>query len=89
MGPTPAAADALRTIKTHREAAGLAWAGFGVQAQAQFAGGDPERWRTHAEKWRGIGATHIAIATHNAGLGSVDAHLQAAANYLASVRDIG
>lgn len=89
MGPTPAAADALRAIKTHREAAGLKWAGFGVQAQAQFAGGDPQRWRTHAEKWRDIGATHIAIATHNAGLGSVDAHLQAAANYLTSVRDVG
>jgi probable F420-dependent oxidoreductase len=88
MGPTPAAADALRTIKTHREAAGLKWAGFGIQAQAQFAGGDPQRWRTHAEKWRDIGATHIAVATHNADLGSVDAHLQAAANYLASVRDI-
>lgn len=89
MGPTPAAADALRTIKNHREAAGLKWAGFGVQAQAQFAGGDPQRWQTHAQKWRDIGATHIAIATHNAGLGSVDAHLQAAENYLASVRDVG
>jgi probable F420-dependent oxidoreductase len=67
MGPTPAAADALRTIKAHREAAGLTWTGFGVQAQAQVGGGDPQRWRSHAEKWRDIGATHIAVATHNAG----------------------
>ena len=41
--------------------------GYGIQAQAQFAGGTPERWRSHADKWRDAGATHLAIATHNAG----------------------
>jgi probable F420-dependent oxidoreductase len=89
MGPTPAAAEAIQTLKAHREAAGLKWAGFGVQAQAQFGGGNPERWRSHAEKWHAIGATHIAVATHNAGLSGVDAHLQAAATYFAAVRGIG
>jgi probable F420-dependent oxidoreductase len=88
MGPTPTAAEALQTIKAHRTAAGLKWDGFGVQAQAQVAGGNPERWRGHAQKWRDIGATHIAVATHNAGLSGVDAHLQAAASYLAAVRDL-
>ena len=37
-------------------------------------------------KWRELGATHIAVATHNAGLSGADAHLRAAARYLAAVR---
>lgn len=85
MGPTPAAAEALQAIKTHRTAAGLSMDGFGVQAQAQAAGGDPDRWASHAQKWQAIGATHLAIATHNAGLGGVDAHLRTAARYFAAV----
>jgi probable F420-dependent oxidoreductase len=88
VGPTPEAAESLKLIRAHREAAGLSWAGFGVQAQAQFRGGNPERWQGHATKWRDIGATHIAVASQNAGLGSVDAHLQAAASYLSAVREI-
>ena len=49
--------------------------GFAIQAQAQYAGGDPDRWRTHAERWRELGATHLSIATHNAGPTDVDGHL--------------
>jgi len=78
----------LKTIRAHREKAGKSWAGFGVQAQAQFRGGDPERWHNHAKKWRDIGATHLAVASQNAGLVGVDAHLRAAAAYLAAVREI-
>ena len=58
---------------------------FGVQAQAQYAGGSPERWRSHAEKWADIGATHMAIATHNAGPTDVDGHLARAQEYLDAV----
>jgi probable F420-dependent oxidoreductase len=87
-GPTPGAAEAIATIRRHREAAGLSWNGFGIQAQAQFRGGNPERWQSHAGKWRDAGATHLAIATYNAGLASVDAHLRAAASYLSAVREI-
>ena len=85
-GPTPEAKETIDVLKKHRAAAGLQWSGFGIQAQAQFRGGDPERWRGHAGKWRELGATHIAVATHNAGLVGVDAHLRAAASYLTAVR---
>ena len=84
-GPNAASAEALATIRRHREAAGLGWEGFGVQAQAQFSGGTPERWATHAERWRDIGCTHLAIATHNAGNETVDDHLAAAAAYFDAV----
>ena len=76
----------IATIREHREAAGKSWEGFGIQAQAQYAGGTPERWAGHAEKWQALGATHLAIATHNAGETDVDGHLGRIEEYLAAVR---
>ena len=86
-GPNEASANALRQIKSHREAAGLSWQGFGVQAQAQYRGGNPARWRIHASRWRDLGCTHLAIATHNAGNETVDAHLAAAGEFFEALRD--
>ena len=61
-------------------------ASLGIQAQAQFKGGDPERWHKHAEAWRELGATHLAIATTGAGLRSADEHLGAMQQYLKAAR---
>lgn len=87
-GPNEASANALRQLKAHREAAGLSWQDFGVQAQAQFRGGNAERWHSHATRWRDLGCTHLAIATHNAGNANVDAHLAAASEYFAAVGEL-
>lgn len=59
--------------------------GFAVQAQAQYRGGDPDRWREHAAKWEALGATHLAIATHNAGPTDADGHLARIAEYQQAV----
>ena len=85
-GANEKSAAAIETIRTEREAAGLSMNGFGIQAQAQYAGGDPDRWRSHAAKWEALGATHLAIATHNAGPTDADGHLARIAEYLAAVR---
>lgn len=77
----------LQDIRTIREAAGLTMDGFGVQAQAQWGGGTPERWRAHATSWRDIGATHLAIATHHAGPTDVEGHLARIAEYRDAVGD--
>lgn len=58
---------------------------FGIQAQAQLAGGNPERWAKHADRWRALGATHIAIATMRAGLKTPRAHIDAIRRYEESV----
>lgn len=87
MGPTPAAASALAQIRQQRATAGKGDEPFGIQAQAQFAGGNPERWIRHAGKWQDIGATHLAVATHNAGPTGVDGHLVRAAHYFDAVRN--
>ena len=84
--PNDASAERLAAIRTARGAAGLSMDGFAVQAQAQYAGGDPDRWRSHAARWEALGATHLAIATHNAGPTDVDGHLARVAEYLDVVR---
>ncbi len=86
MGANDAARECIARLKSGREAAGLGWQGFGIQAQAQFAGGNPDRWKTHADKWTALGASHLAIATHNAGPADVDEHLSRIESYLDAVR---
>ena len=84
-GPNERSAAAIDALRRHRQAADLPWEGFGIQAQAQFRGGDPERWRSHAARWRKLGCTHLAVATHNAGNTTVDDHLAAARSYFDAV----
>ena len=84
-GANAKSAEAIATIGRHREDAGLSMEGFGIQAQAQYAGGTPDRWRAHASSWEALGATHLALATHNAGPTDVDGHLARLAEYRAAV----
>lgn len=86
MGANDNARACLETIRRHREAVGKSMDGFGIQAQAQFAGGSPERWASHAGKWRDLGCTHLAIATQNAGETDVDGHLGRIEAYLEAAR---
>ncbi|MEC7139109.1 MAG: LLM class F420-dependent oxidoreductase [Pseudomonadota bacterium] len=86
MGANDKAKACIDTIKQTRKAAGLSFANFGIQAQAQYAGGSPERWRKHAEAWRGMGCTHLAVATHNAGPTNVDGHLARIGEYQQALR---
>ena len=86
MGPNDKAKAMLDEIKEKRAAKGLSWEDFGVQAQAQYAGGNPELWAKHATKWRDLGASHLAIATHNAGQTDVQGHLKRIQEYLDSVQ---
>jgi probable F420-dependent oxidoreductase len=79
--PNEKSAERIAELERRRVEAGLAWDGFEIRAQAQYAGGDPERWRSHAAKWESLGATHLAIATHNAGDTDVDGHLARIAEY--------
>ena len=86
MGPNIAAANAIQTLKALRTEQELPWDGFSIQAQAQFSGGDPERWVNHAIKWQELGATHIAIATHNAGETDVDGFLNRVERYMSAIQ---
>ncbi len=80
-GANDKSAALIDEIRRHREAAGRSMDGFGIQAQAQWGGGNPDKWRGHAERWEAIGATHMAVATHNAGPADVDTHLARITEY--------
>lgn len=82
MGPSDKAAACISEMKTRRAAAGKSFDGFGIQGQAQYAGGSADRWVAHASKWKQLGATHLAVATHNAGPCDVDGHLSRVRGYL-------
>lgn len=84
-GPSEATRTMIEVIRDHREAEGRSMEDFGIQAQAQYAGGTPERWRAHAGKWQDLGATHLAVATHRAGDTGVDGHLARLTEYRAAV----
>ncbi len=86
--PNEKSADRIAEMRRVREAAGLSWDGFEIRAQAQWGGGTPERWQSHAQRWKDLGATHLAIATHHAGDTDVDGHLARIAEYQAAVADI-
>jgi probable F420-dependent oxidoreductase len=77
MGANEEARKCLDLLRDRLRAGGRDPQRFGVQAQAQVRGGDPDRWRRHADAWRALGATHLAIASMNAGLRNADEHLGA------------
>jgi len=71
------AKEAVEKIQGHLDRAGRDPKTFGIEPQAQIAGGDPARWRKHAEIWRELGATHISIVTMGAKLSRPEDHLKA------------
>ena len=86
--PNDKTADRIAEMRRTRDAAGRSWEDFRIMAQAQYGGGTIERWQSHASRWRDLGATHIAVATHNAGDTDVDGHLKRIAEYQAAVADV-
>ena len=87
-GPGEKAERYIASLRAHREAAGLSMDGFTIHAQAQYVGGDVDRWRGHAERWGALGATHLAVATHNSGPTDVDGHLARFVEYRDAVAGI-
>ncbi|MEE8558512.1 MAG: LLM class F420-dependent oxidoreductase [Myxococcota bacterium] len=71
----------LEKLRSHLEENGRDASSFGIEAQAQIARGTPERWVKHAEAWQKLGATHLALATMNAGLATPQDHIDAVARY--------
>jgi probable F420-dependent oxidoreductase len=53
---------------------------LGLEGRVSWGDGGPTTVADHAERWRKIGATHLSVNTMGAGLGSVDAHLDALAS---------
>ncbi|MCY3558139.1 MAG: LLM class F420-dependent oxidoreductase [Chloroflexi bacterium] len=83
--PNADSAAMVDAIKGYLRENGRDPAGFGIEPQAQIRGGNPELWVSHAQRWADLGATAISIATMNAGLPDIDAHIEAVRQYREAV----
>ncbi len=59
-------------MRRWREEAGLSWEGYGIEARLDGKPG----WREQAETWRGLGASHVYLATMGQGLVGPEAHIR-------------
>jgi probable F420-dependent oxidoreductase len=87
LPPNESSAALVVKLRGYLREAGRDPASFGIEPFAQLRGGDPERWRKHAAHWREIGADRLAVATMNAGLVGVDAHVEALQRWKQSVEE--
>jgi hypothetical protein len=56
----------------------------GIEARISLASGTPDDWRRAVEEWRGLGATHLSVATMRAGFKTVHAHIEKARQFLSA-----
>jgi alkanesulfonate monooxygenase SsuD/methylene tetrahydromethanopterin reductase-like flavin-dependent oxidoreductase (luciferase family) len=65
----------MQRFRAWRQAAGRDMASCGIERRIDVATGSPDEWRTAAEEWRALGATHLSFNTMGGHLGGVDAHI--------------
>ena len=81
-GPSKRAQAAIQKMREIRQSLGLSWDNFGIHAQVQAGAAAVEDWQVSYTEWQKLGATDLSLATHNAGLQSVDEHLQTLEDWL-------
>jgi probable F420-dependent oxidoreductase len=74
--PDATAQQAVERLHTLAHAAGRDPASIGIEAMVFIAGKTPEEWRREALGWQALGATHLTVNTLDAGLESLEAHLE-------------
>ncbi len=75
MPPGPRLDDAWGIVKRAAADAGRDPDAIGVEGRISWSDAGMDELVKHAGRWRQAGATHLAINTMGAGLGSVDGHL--------------
>ena len=78
--PGPKLDEARALVDAAAVAAGRDPSALGLEGRVNWGPGGVESVADHADRWRRIGATHLSVNTMGAGLGSVDAHLDALAS---------
>jgi len=77
--PGPTLDEAQAVIERAALDAGRDPSALGMEGRVKWATAGADRLVDEVGRWRDAGATHVAINTMNAGLDSVDAHLDALA----------
>jgi probable F420-dependent oxidoreductase len=86
--PGPKLDDARALVDAAAVEAGRDPSTLGLEGRVSWGDGGAATVADHADRWRKIGATHLTVNTMGAGLGSVDAHLEALAT-AAEVLEVG
>jgi probable F420-dependent oxidoreductase len=69
--------EALEHIARGAREAGRDASDIAFEGRVEWATGDLDKMRQHAERWRGAGASHLSVNTMGAGLDGVEAHIAA------------
>ncbi len=79
MSPADAAGP-IERLRRYAAEAGREPAHVGIEGRAYVQDG-PDRWGADAEAWAALGASHLSLATMDAGLATPDAHIEAFRRY--------
>ncbi len=77
MPPGPALDAARAVVEQAARDAGRDPASLGMEGRVSWTDAGVDKVVDHIGRWRAAGASHVAVNTMNAGLGSVDGHLAA------------
>jgi probable F420-dependent oxidoreductase len=77
MAPDEGARRAIERLHAYARAAGRDPQRIGIEAAVEIADKTPDAWQRAVEDWRALGATRLTVYTLDAGLTSVQAHLDA------------
>jgi len=77
MPPGPALDAARAVVEQAAREAGRDPAALGMEGRVSWTDAGVDKVVDHIGRWRAAGASHVAVNTMNAGLGSVDGHLAA------------
>jgi probable F420-dependent oxidoreductase len=77
MPPGPALDAARAVVEQAARDAGRDPASLGMEGRVSWTDAGVDKLVDHVGRWRAAGASHVAVNTMNAGLGSVDGHLAA------------
>ena len=69
--------ELIASMREQAEAAGRDPASIGLESWVSIGNSSEDEQRELVESWRALGATHMSVNTMNAGIGSVDGHIEA------------
>lgn len=77
MRPTEEDGQLIHRFRQWVGEAGRDPAQVGIDATIHHGDGDAARWAAELSRWRALGVTHVTFRTMDAGLGSIDQHIEA------------
>jgi probable F420-dependent oxidoreductase len=76
----------LERLRNYLRAEGRDPETFGIEAWVRSGIGGPDQWRTAAERWTALGATHVTFYTSGQGIGGVEHQIEAMRQFRDAVR---